>query len=486
MINISKKEWHFIILMSVLMIVITTAPFIYGYFTAPDGKVFTGISFLSSTDFPVYYSYIEQVKQGNFLFENLFTAEPTNIRNLNILWLDVGLFARVFNLSAPLAFHLYRIICIPIFLFIFYYFISCFFATAIKRKFCFVFALFASGIGFLAAPFITPFLASGYYHWPMDLWVAESNIFLTLYQSPHFIISLGLMLLSIIFVLKNNLKTSFFAGLCLLFLFQFHPYYAPFLYCLFGAYLLWCKKPFLILPVFLISLPSVLYHMYLINFDFSTFVRATQTQTLTTEWWLTILSYGFLLVFSVCGIILAYKKKCLQDKKYQFLILWLLIGFMFLYSPIAFQRRFAEGLSVPMIIFSSITIFEVNRLKIFRYVILFLIPILFFFSNIFNYVRVLEVYQKKDMPYYISKDILDRIYWMRDNLNKDVIILADKQYSAFIPGFSGQRVYFGHWSETIFPAEKEKLVNKFFDDNVNSGWKNKFLKDNKIDYIFYD
>ncbi|MEA3272767.1 MAG: hypothetical protein U9P90_03815 [Patescibacteria group bacterium] len=482
---IKQNEWIFVVIMSVIMAVITTAPYLYGYFTAPEDKVFTGVSFLSITDTPVYYSYIEQVKAGNFLFENLFTSEPTNIRNLNILWLDVGMFARIFHLPTPIAFQIYRIICIFLFLVVLYLFISRFFEKRKQRFFCFTFALFASGVGGLAAPFIKPYLSAGYYHWPMDLWVTESNIFLTLYQSPHFIVSLGLMLLSIIFVLKNNLKMSFLSGLCLLFLFQFHPYYAPFLYVLFGVYLLWRGKPLNFLPIFLISLPSVLYHAYLLNFDFPTFVRAMQTQTLTTEWWLTLISYGFLLVFAVWSAIQNFKKE-----KYQFLILWMIIGFTFLYLPIPFQRRFTEGLSIPMIILSSVVIFEflyrrdhaLPRL----YICIFALATLFLFSNVFNYTRAFGIYQKKDMPYYVSKNVIEKMYWMRDNLDENTIVLSTKKYSAFIPGFSGRRVFFGHWSETAFPAEKEKLVDKFFDDDVSDEWKDKFLKDNKIDYIFYD
>ncbi|NQV00375.1 MAG: hypothetical protein HQ538_06575 [Parcubacteria group bacterium] len=394
------------------------------------------------------------------------------------------------------------------FLGILYLFISYFLKDTIKRKIGFVFALLASGLGGWAFLLNRNFFLNSPY-FPVDLNVPEMNIFLILYQSPHFIASLGLMLLAILFMLiawdKKKIEYSFFAGLILLFFFQFHPYYAPLLYFLFGVFSLWRVRPILrvtkqsilteelkvFLPMFLISLPSVLYHAYLLNFDFPIFARAIQTETLTPVWWVVIMSFGLLFIFAVLGALLILKNKEKRlETKYQFLIFWFVIGFAFLYFPVSFQRRFIEGLSIPMIILSLVFIFNIIKIRqtkrlLFYYSAILLFLILFCFSNVVNYMQMIKVYKNKKFPFYFSENIISGMDWIKENLKKEDIILSFGDHGDFIPGFSGRRVYLGHWSETAFAKEKEEMVKKFFESNENDEARYQFLKNQKIDYIFY-
>jgi len=68
---ISKKEWRFIALFSLFFIFITLIPLIFGLIFAPAGKTLTGVYFNIPADLPVYYSHLEQVRQGNNLFGEL-------------------------------------------------------------------------------------------------------------------------------------------------------------------------------------------------------------------------------------------------------------------------------------------------------------------------------------------------------------------------------------------------------------------------------
>ena len=145
--SISKKEWRFVILLCIVMILITGLPYVYAYLNAPVGYFYNGIHSLTPGDSFVYFSYINQVKAGNWILRDYFTSEAQPHGLLNFFWLEVGLFARIFNLPADLAFQLFRLLLIPIFFIVIYLFISYFFSDANKRKWALIFICFSSGIG---------------------------------------------------------------------------------------------------------------------------------------------------------------------------------------------------------------------------------------------------------------------------------------------------------------------------------------------------
>jgi len=80
--SIAKKEWRFIWLMAVVIMVLTGLPYLLGYLMAPPGATYDGLHSLSPGDIPIYYSYIN--------FTLLFLENRRNIRrylrSLNDKW----------------------------------------------------------------------------------------------------------------------------------------------------------------------------------------------------------------------------------------------------------------------------------------------------------------------------------------------------------------------------------------------------------------
>ena len=148
---ISRSEWRFVGILTLALLVLTGLPYWYAWLTAPANAVYNGLHALSPGDIPVYYSYINQVKNGQIFLKDLFTSEPQNLGTFNIWWIGVGLLARFFNLSVIAAFQLARLALIPVFMVVAYLFISYFFAAAAERKTALFFLLFSSGLGFYTA-----------------------------------------------------------------------------------------------------------------------------------------------------------------------------------------------------------------------------------------------------------------------------------------------------------------------------------------------
>ena len=513
--SISKNEWYFAALMSLAVILATSLPYLYAYLTAPSGLVYNGLHALSPGDVPVYYSYIDQAKSGIFLVKNLFTSEPQTIGTFNVWWTLVGLLAKIFNLSPILAFQLSRILMIPIFVFVAYIFISYFFTEAGKRKLCLFFLLFSSGLGFYLAgnSSLNNFRSEAIYWWPIDLWLTEANTFNTLYQTSHFIASITLMILIFLLMIlafaKNKFSYAVISGFLALFYFNFHPYYLPVIFGVLGLYLfilmlqankfLWQKAGYLI-TIFIISSPSIIYHIWLIQNSEVIAQRALQNVTLISPLFFVFMGYGFLWLGFLAGLFFLFKNKKL-DNRFLFLLIWFLVNVVLIYSPFPFHSRYTQGLHIILVIFTLVEIFELfDYLKIkikpktfdfwvnnpFLLGMIFLV--LFLPSTLFSISR--DVYYFTYQPslvkdrFYLAKDFLKAADWLR-NAPRPGTVLGAELSSRFLPGFSGRTVYLAHDHETLFFDAKLIQVIWFYKDNQASEAKKKFLRDKGIDYIIY-
>ncbi|MFA6215803.1 MAG: hypothetical protein WC768_04515 [Patescibacteria group bacterium] len=510
--SISRQEWFFVVFLVLVMIIITTAPLLYGWLITPPNQVFTGIHFAAPNDWFVYYSYLEQVREGNWLFKDLFTAEP-NLPVLNLGWLGVGLLAKIFSLNNILAFNLARVILIPVFYFVAYLFLALIFSDLAKRKIALVLLSFASGLGIFLIDLVIkyPFnFSNGQFNWPMDLWVPESNTFLTLYYSPHFIASLTLILLifllAVLFIDNKKLSYGFWAGILALALFSFHPFHVPTVLGVILAYFIvlmfWQKqwqwplvRYYSILLVF--SLPAISYYFYLLKFDWVTIQKFYQNLCFTTPFAVTLFSYGLLLVFSLVGIYFLFKDKTELNNKIIFIIVWFTAQFFLIYSPVNFQRRLTEGLHFPLVVLAAVGLFaaynsakqQKTKLSKFifswRYVALFILIFLFSGSNIFALATDFFIYRNGLTYSYLDKDVVAAASWLK-NIPPDKVIFNSADYIInILPAFSSRKVYVGHGVETPSFGRKQLEVNLFFQRNREPEVERDFLLKRNTGYIFY-
>ena len=513
--SISKNEWQFAALMSLVIILITSLPYLYAYFMASPGLVYNGLHALSPGDIPVYYSYIDQIKSGDFLVKDLFTNEPQTIGTFNVWWTLVGLLAKIFDLSPILVFQLARVLMIPVFVFVAYAFISYFFSEAKKRKLCLLFLLFSSGLGFYLAGNVSlnNFRSEAIYWWPIDLWLTEANTFNTLYQTSHFIASITLMISIFLLMLlafgKNKFSYAVISGILALFYFNFHPYYLPVIFGALGLYLLvlmiqenkflWKRAGYLI-TVFIISLPAIIYHVWLIQNSEVIARRALQNVTLISPIFFVFMGYGFLWLGFLLGLFFLVKNKKL-DNRFLFLLIWFLVNIVLIYSPFPFHSRYTQGLHIILVIFTVVGFFELYdylRIKMkpktfdfwvnnpFLLGMIFLV--LFLPSTLFSVSR--DIYHFTYQPplvkekFYLEKDFLAAASWLRNAPLPGGVFSAELS-ARFLPGFSGRTVYLAHDHETLFFDAKLMYVFWFYKDNQNDEAKKNFLQTQGIDYVFY-
>ncbi len=501
--SISKKEWLFIFLTSILLIILAISPYIYGKIIQPANTYYNPLSGFVAGDKEVYFSYIEQIKQGHFLFKDLYTAEPQNRPTFNILWWGVGILARIFNLSSAVAFLLAQILLIPLLIISIYSLLVLVWQSIAKRKIALLFTIFSSGMGLFFILFIKKTLE---FYEPLDLTIAEAFTFSTIINSPHFIASLILIILTLVFIYlaienKSN-KQSIIAGTLALILFQFHPYHISTIYGISLVYIIiyslknkqkvWKNlKYFLIM--FFISIPSIIYHLIILKIDTVTLEKAYQNICYTPKFGITLISYGLLLIGPLIYTYLFIKKKELRNIEL-FLMIWFLVQFNLIYFPTQLQRRTTAGLQIPLAILTILFFYylqnkfnkQINNIKINKYLFIFLIIIFFSTSNIYNLV-IITIDQnnyKRRKIFYLSNEKLSALKWLKKNTKDQEIILSEYINGGLIPSITGRTVFLGHTIETV--NFYNKYYEMFFFFAVNNNKKEiQFLDENNINYIFY-
>lgn len=529
-----KRLWigtcdrRFAFWLGVSLVILTSLPYLYGWLRTPPGHVYTGVHALASGDMAVYGSYIEQVRDGRWLFVDLFTSEWPQRSILNVLWLPVGLLGRITGLSTVLTFHLARVLLIiPLILFLARLVAAFlvpqektsgfFFGFPIRavRRTALLFLAFSSGLGPLVADAIMPLSNArwrpGYDFWPPDLWVPESNTFLTLFQSPHFIASLWLLLYVILSTLRfteaRTYRKSIAAGIASLVLFQFHPFYVPTVAAVLAMWTIvesiaarrirWDLVTHGAI-VGVISAPSVLSHLWLLFKDPITIVRANQNLLFTTHWWLVALSYGFLVPLALIGIVRIARGRTIEAR---LLLVWLVATVILIYSPLTWQRRLIEGAHVVIVLIAIIGLFPLLSwlrglapVWVRRYAwsvttaTIIAIPLLGV-STFMNIVRDFVLYSirfPRSIPhhsFYYPTDALEAMRWIRERAQLGEATFTVGIDGHFLPMYAARQTVLGHGVETTHFVEKYETSYALTGGQLSPAEARAFLTREHVRYI---
>lgn len=502
--KIEKKEWRTVLVIALLLTLLSAIPITLAIFRVQDGFAYSGMGRSSAGDVPVYFSYIAQGKNGAWLLRDRHTSELEKVGTLNIVWLGLGKLVRAFNVSPIFIFHAARIfLAIPL-VFASYFLVSIFESGKRARIGALVLIVFGSGLGGWFAPLFQNVFWSreGKINFPMDISVPEMSVLGSVLQSPHlvfswifFILNAGVLILAF---RRGSIFWAAVSGLLGLLFFQFHPYYAPFFYFLALSWAviglkdkLTIRKSFIIFAVYLlISIPSVFYHLFLTWGDTVVFARAAQNRTITPSFYLTLISLGMFLPLASLGL-----WKAIGSWQARYLGVWAAISLSFLYAPISFNRRFSEGIFIPLALLTVI-----GMTPLFKQIKLAMGKVLpnkfihlcatfgafFIFFGYSNYLILrnrIEDARYLSPPVFLSQEFLDSLNFIK-SLDGD-IVLSSFASGNVIPYYSGKRVYAGHWAETIFWEQKELALKKFYNGETIDNWREDFLRRSGISIVFW-
>ena len=445
----NKKSLSFLIITSLVLIILSSLPYIYGMFICPSDGVFTGYT-KNIDDMAVYGSWVKQISLGHIILENKFQATPGMGRQFNAYFLLLGLFSRIAHTSPSATLHIFRILQGICLVFVFWLFTGLFTKNDNKRKIATIVFLFGSGFGYFLHSATT-----------IDVWQPEAITFMSVYLNPLFTVSL-ILIISVFYSLvklwqTQNNKYIIFGGVVFFLLGNIHTYdvvnifvlWIVFLiYRLFskGGFLLWIKnsyKEILVLAIGVIT-PFINFMIYRADPIYKARVDTTIS---THPIYDILLGYGLVFIFALVGVIFLFKIKFKDKKEFIPLCLWFVLNLITIYIPFSQQRKFIMGYEIPLAILCAYGIYySLVNVKYKKYIFAFCV-IVMFMTNL--YVMQIDMdcltkrtTQAKYCPY-LSYDEIDVMKHIDDEP-----IMAPPELALFIPEYTGHSVYYGHWSES--------------------------------------
>ncbi|KHO46589.1 MAG: hypothetical protein QS98_C0002G0037 [archaeon GW2011_AR3] len=484
------NEWKTAGILTLLIVLFSVLPLIMGYAQEQPGEVFMGVP-VYVTDANNHLHLALQAKEGDILLTNKFTSE--NVPNLffNPYHLLLGNTARLFGMQVITVYNIYWVVLAFAFLIVLYYFISYFVQDKATRLVAFILAGISNGLGFW---WFLVRKATGYSFGSADLWLTDMNNFQSM-QNPHFSLSLALLMLVLLYGIKsfeqNSAKHAITAGLLGLALSLIHLFdvitFAIVLAVWFAYRQLrlgkWSWPDFWKLSLIgAITAPGVIYYAWVFIFNPAYAAWNSANDTLTPPIVRVISGFGLVFFLAVVYYFLNGQNLLKREKAIApeaFLAVWSIVGFILIYAPINVQRRFILGLQIPLAILAAIALARhlPNYLPKAKHVAISVIIVIIAISistNIYlTYNQVKNLHSQTVGEFqnvkYLSSEEVDALKWIDENVDNSAVILAPHKISNFIPAATGNKIYSGHWAQTIDFAEKYKDVQKVYNEGMDPG-----------------
>lgn len=548
--QISRREWLWAGLVAVATAVLTLVPYLLGNLLTPDGLVYTQL-IMNPEDAQTYWAKMLQGFNGAWLYTIPFTPEPHAPAAIGIFYVWLGQLARLLGLSLTAVWHASRF-CASILLFLTTFrFVAAFLPDKQSRWTAYLLALYGSGLGWLL-------FAIGQRYWlgafPVDFKQPGAHLFFTALTFPHISLGTTVILLDVLVLRKIGKQKEFTAedaesaeskiareklsvlralrgknafssvelaissqwcwvilgGLANVVLGVAYPfliYIVAGTAVLYYGILVWQQRQILwqtgwqIAVMFLIPAPLYLYYLSVWRSNEVFRLWDVQAGTPAAPWPHYLVAFGPMLLLAA----LFWWKLSAKRSEFNVLWIWIFTAALLLYSPLNPQRRFIQGVHVPLALLAAAGLVQIvlprwqnGRLwqkliahpryetaKLRRFVIMIFL-LLMSLSNIYLWVDVSRIaaLTQPDLFFRPAAEATT-IDWLRENVAETAVVLGSYQTGNYVAAQAGQRVMLGHWAETVDFVGKETAVAQFFSSSTSHNWRQALLAQFDVAYVWF-
>ncbi|MBT6691708.1 hypothetical protein HOB10_05265 [Candidatus Parcubacteria bacterium] len=445
---------------------------------------------MNRADHFVYLSHIEQGKEGHLMTKLLYNHLAENNVMFSPHWYIIGQFSNITNISVVTSYFIWRILLLIPFLFLLWWFIKKIFSSYKKSILAMLTILFGNGIGTI---FINIFPESTLK--PTNLWMPESITFLSLNQTPLFVLALILILLVFIsFIESVKSKKNYLILICCslnLLLTLIHTYDMVITLAVltgwsaFKFYQTRHKKIILYLAyLYFVSGTGALYYAWLLRRDLAMIQWNAQNLCISGPLTEYLWGMGLLFVFSIAGIVYIIKKRLFQNDYLNLITVWAAIGWVLIYLPVHFNRRLSNGWHMALAITSLYFFLWLHKKfpVVLRGALITVVGFLVFFDTMIFLSVDSSVTRSNESHYFFHSQTKQEIYQqIQATTDEHDVILTRGIDGNHLPGFTARKVYTGHLMGTWEAVLKNREVEKLWSNpNDISEW----LVDKNIAYIF--
>lgn len=506
-------DWRFVSLMIALVLTLTSLPYLYGYLSTPTDKVFMGMM-LDVPDHLQYFSWMRELSEAN-LAANKLTPEPNEPVFFNLLWWILGRLGKLLGWGYAGMYQLLRVVSTVLFMLLAFRVCAWSLAERWQRWTAFLIITFTSGFGWVLVV-LKYTLTRGELLFPMDVYVAEGNTFLSILGYPHFVAAL-LYIYVFDLVLRGEkagrLRYAVFAGLAALFLGWQHTYDLIIVYGVLAAYIglrllrdrrLPLYQVWSLLIIGLLSCSPALYSVWLTiaNPIWKEVLKQFANAGVYTPPPLRLVTlFGLTFLLAIFTLLrenpLRLKGVAENDL---FIRGWFLVSFILVYLPVDYQIHMLNGWQVPMAILATQGLFRyivpglqrrlhqkgktVSATRLERMSVIILL-VLIIPTNLYLWAWRFVELARHDYPYYLYKDEVAALKWLEQNVEPDDVVLSSLTIGQYVPALTGAHAFLAHWAQTVDFYEKSQRVEEFYSPGTNQQKRQQILRGYSVDYIIH-
>ncbi|UCG22734.1 MAG: hypothetical protein JSW55_11170, partial [Chloroflexota bacterium] len=231
---------------------------------------------------------------------------------------------------------------------------------------------------------------------------------------------------------------------------------------------------------------------------------AENAATLSPPWPHYLIAYGLLLVPAVLPLLRKSWREQIDDSL-AFPWLWVMATALLMYAPLGQQRRFVQGVQVPLSILATVGLMSVilpwlqatrpfqrlasrprysvdglTSLLLFAFVAFAAISSLYLWADVTSMTTIVQPY-----PFFRTDEEAAAVDWLRANAGPDEVVLTTYETGNFVAARSGLPVVIGHWAETINWSRRLADTNAFYDASAGDDWRQDYLSENEVRYVWH-
>ncbi len=503
---------------ALLVVLIQQLPYAVGYLAAPPGTEYSGL--LVNLSDVTYLVGIQLGIQGEWLYHIRFTSEPHEGALLYTFYLALGQLARILGLNGGAMWHLARGVCAFLMALVVYGFIAHFIRQPRWRRLAFVLALVGAGLDLARFPW-EPFDPVDAL--PLEFRMMEAHLFFSTLAFPHYSAAIALIAVAFWCALRGMTEPltrrkwallavcGAAASLGVTFVYPFLFFLVATVLGVFFLFLLARARRVLWLPALFLgivlvpTLPLLLYYERVLATNETIRLWNEQVLTYSPNPLHYLLTYGLYLVPALWNLHQARLGKGERQVKRAFLWIWVGVVTLLLYAPLNAQRRFVEGVHIPLTILAVISLYEtvlprleaanwfrrlasrpgysvagVKRLLVVLYVGVAALASLYLLSS-----GLLTNLAQQPYPFFRPSAELAAMDWLRAHAGARDVVLSSYWSGAWLPLRAGTLAYIGQYYETNHFFDKFAEVERFFGDGMSDPERRDFLRERNVAFVFW-
>jgi len=501
---VTAPEWRWVIFASLAVMAATCVPYLFGWYITPPGFKYMGL-LANPDEHNVYLGWMRQAERGRLLFFDPFTTESQQAAFFHIFFLALGVAGRITHAPLIVVYHGARVISGLLLLTGVYALAAQLSERLLTRRLGWAFAAFSSGFGWLYA-LANPAAPVHPIDFGPGLVMPEAITFLSLLLNPLFCFSVWLMVVLwigyLVAVRTGSWKAALLAGAAGLVLGNVHTYNVITVWLTLGAYvsvvaILGRRVPARELKfaalIGAMAAPFVIYQYWLYQAN-AVFREKALTPTLTPPPAFFVIGYGIVLALAIAGAAMVLARR---SRPAIVMVAWTVVTLVLVFAaPFSFQRKLAEGLHIPLCLLAALFIGEWAAPRMRPRAATALAAVLVIASapsNVFFMARGFRDLTNNNAAYvsvlmpplYLRADSVAAMTWLRGNTAMENAVLCMPLEGSYLPGVAGNKVFIGHWAETLHYADKLKAVRWFFSARPQAGERREFVQANGLRYVLY-